>query len=73
MPPRLTAKEVRRAIERDKWYLHHQKGSLAFFRHATKPGYVTIAMHTGRIIAPGTMQMILRQSGLTAEEMLSLL
>jgi predicted RNA binding protein YcfA (HicA-like mRNA interferase family) len=73
MPPKLTAKEVRRAIERDGWYFRHQKGSHAYFRHDSKPGYVTIAMHTGRIIAPGTMQSILRQSGLTAEDMLSLL
>ncbi len=42
-------------------------------KHPRKPGYVTVAMHTGKIIPPDTLQSILRQAGLAADELRDLL
>lgn len=73
MIPKLTAKETLRALQRDGWCRHHQKGSHVYLKHPSKKGYVTVAMHTGKTIPPDTMQRILQQSGLSAEELVSLL
>jgi len=35
--------------------------------------YVTVAMHSGRDVARGTLKSILSQAGMTADELLELL
>jgi predicted RNA binding protein YcfA (HicA-like mRNA interferase family) len=51
-------------IEDDGWYLVRTRGSHRHFKHLTKPGLVTIAGHPGVDIPKGTLNSILKQSGL---------
>ena len=65
--PTVTAKEAIRALRRDGWQITSQVGNHAHLTHATKPGKVTVAMHGGTI-KDGTMNSILKQAGLTADQ-----
>jgi predicted RNA binding protein YcfA (HicA-like mRNA interferase family) len=58
-----TAKELRKLIEADGWYLVNQEGSHAQFSHKTKTNRVTIPMHNGDINKK-TANSILKQAGL---------
>ena len=71
--PRVTARETERAIVRDGWLLEDSEGSHRQYRHLSKPGYVTIAFHAGRIIDPKTLKSIIRQAGLTVDQFRALL
>ena len=53
-----------RMIEDDGWYLVGTKGSHRQFRHATKPGRVTVPGHLGDELAPGTLSSVFKQAGL---------
>ena len=61
MPPRLTVREVIRMLDADGWYLVATKGS---HRHNIKAGRVTVAGKPSEEVAPGTLNSILKQSGL---------
>ena len=41
--------------------------------HPTKPGLVTVPVHAGKTLPPGTLSNILKQTGLTADEFRRLL
>jgi predicted RNA binding protein YcfA (HicA-like mRNA interferase family) len=72
--PRVTGAETLRALRRAGWYVDHQKGSHVYLRHADRPGMrVTVAAHTGEMIAPKTLQSILEQAGLSADDLRRLL
>jgi predicted RNA binding protein YcfA (HicA-like mRNA interferase family) len=60
----LKVREVIRLIEEDDWFLVSTRGSHRQFKHATKPGRVTIAGHMSDDLAPGTLNSILKQAGL---------
>ncbi len=51
-------------IERDGWYLVATRGSHRQFKHMFKPGRVTVAGKPSDDVAPGTLDSILKQSGL---------
>jgi len=51
-------------IEHDGWYFISQKGSHRQFRHPTKKGRVTIPGNLSDDLLPGTVNSILKQSGL---------
>ena len=51
-------------IEDDGWYLLVTKGSHRQFRHAAKPGRVTVPGHLGDELAPGTLSSVFKQAGL---------
>jgi len=57
-------REAIKLIEGDGWRLVRIKGSHRQFRHAVKPGTVTIAGRLGVDVPIGTMNSILKQSGL---------
>jgi predicted RNA binding protein YcfA (HicA-like mRNA interferase family) len=57
-------KEVIKRIEGDGWYEVTVRGSHRQFKHASKPGRVTIAGHPNDDLAPGTYNSILKQAGL---------
>lgn len=57
-------REVIRMIEEDGWYLIGTKGSHRQFRHASKPGRVTVPGHPNDDLAPGTLNSVLKQAGL---------
>ena len=72
--PRVTAREVQRAIERDGWVSAGGKGGHRQFTHPTKRGRVTIPTHGGgAILPPGTIKSIIAQAGLTVDEFTDLL
>jgi predicted RNA binding protein YcfA (HicA-like mRNA interferase family) len=71
--PRVTARQAERAIFKDGWYLEKSSGGHRQYRHAAKGGYVTIALHSGTILAPKTLKSILDQSGLSVDEFIALL
>jgi len=56
--------EVLRLIHDDGWYLVATRGSHRQFKHPTKPGRVTVAGKPSDDLAPGTLNSILKQSGL---------
>ena len=51
-------------LSEDGWYLASTKGSHRQFKHPSKPGRVTVAGKTSDDLAPGTLNSILKQSGL---------
>ena len=56
--------EVLRLIHDDGWYLVATRGSHGQFKHPSKPGRVTVAGKPSDDLAPGTLNSILKQSGL---------
>lgn len=51
-------------LEADGWFLIATKGSHRQFKHLAKPGRVTVAGKPSDDLAPGTVNSILKQSGL---------
>jgi predicted RNA binding protein YcfA (HicA-like mRNA interferase family) len=60
----MKVKDIIRRIMDDGWYLVATKGSHRQFKHLTKPGRVTVAGKPSDDLAPGTLNSILKQSGL---------
>ncbi|WP_411969116.1 type II toxin-antitoxin system HicA family toxin [Mesorhizobium sp. CA15] len=52
------------SLEADGWYLVATKGSHRQYKHKTKAGRVTVAGKPSEEVAPGTLNSILKQSGL---------
>jgi predicted RNA binding protein YcfA (HicA-like mRNA interferase family) len=71
--PRVTAREAERAILEDGWYGVGGSGSHRQYRHPTKGGRVTIAMHTGVVLKPKAIASIIAQAGLTVDQFRALL
>jgi predicted RNA binding protein YcfA (HicA-like mRNA interferase family) len=55
---------VLRMLRDDGWFLVATRGSHRQFKHATKPGRVTVPGKPADDLAPGTLNSILKQSGL---------
>jgi predicted RNA binding protein YcfA (HicA-like mRNA interferase family) len=53
-----------RLLRDDGWFLIAVRGSHRQFRHATKPGRVTVPGKPSDDLAPGTLNSILKQAGL---------
>ena len=71
--PRITARDARRAIERDGWYHVGGSGSHQQFTHPSKPGRVTIAFHGAATLKADTLKRIIQQAGLTVDQFVALL
>jgi len=71
--PRITAQDLLRALRKDGWRTSRQEGSHITLKHPTKPGYVTVAYHSGTVLNPKTLARILDQAGLAADELRGLL
>jgi len=56
--------EVLRMLQADGWYLVATRGSHRQFKHHAKPGRVTVPGKPSDDLAPGTLNSILKQSGL---------
>jgi predicted RNA binding protein YcfA (HicA-like mRNA interferase family) len=61
---RMKVGEVLRMLHADGWYLVATRGSHRQFKHPNKPGRVTVAGKPSDDLAPGTLNSILKQSGL---------
>ena len=57
-------REVIRILETDGWYLVATRGSHRQYKHASKPGRVTVAGKESDELAPGTLNSVLKQAGL---------
>jgi predicted RNA binding protein YcfA (HicA-like mRNA interferase family) len=57
-------RDVIRLLEKDGWFQIRTKGSHRQFQHFVKPGTVTVAGKTGMDVPIGTLNSILKQSGL---------
>ena len=60
-------RDIIRVVEADGWQLARTAGSHMQYRHATKPGTVTISAggKLSRDVPAGTLQSIRRQAGLS--------
>jgi predicted RNA binding protein YcfA (HicA-like mRNA interferase family) len=61
---RVKVRDVIRLIEDDDWFLVATRGSHRQYKHAVKPGRVTIAGKPSDDMAPGTLNSVLKQAGL---------
>lgn len=59
-----TVKEIIRLIERDGWFHLATRGSHRQFKHAAKPGRVTVAGKLSDDLSPAMENSILKQAGL---------
>jgi predicted RNA binding protein YcfA (HicA-like mRNA interferase family) len=57
-------RDVVKMLEDDGWAVVRQRGSHRQFKHAAKPGLVTVAGKPGDDLAPGTLNSVLKQAGL---------
>ncbi len=60
----MKVRDVLRMIEQDGWFLVATRGSHRQFKHPSKAGRVTVAGKPSDDLAPGTLDSILKQSGL---------
>ncbi|MDE2299559.1 MAG: type II toxin-antitoxin system HicA family toxin [Burkholderiales bacterium] len=56
--------EILRMLQSDGWYHVATRGSHRQFKHAIKPGRVTVPGKPSDDLAPGTLNSILKQAGL---------
>jgi predicted RNA binding protein YcfA (HicA-like mRNA interferase family) len=62
--PFMKIRDAIRMLEADGWRLVAVRGSHRQFKHAVKPGRVTVAGKPSDDLAPGTYASILKQAGL---------
>ena len=60
----MKVRDVIKMLEDDGWFEVRQRGSHRQFKHASKPGLVTVAGKPGDDLAPGTLNSVLKQAGL---------
>lgn len=60
----MKVREVIRMIEADGWFLVATRGGHRQYKHRSKPGRVTVAGKLGDDLAMGTLNSVLKQSGL---------
>jgi predicted RNA binding protein YcfA (HicA-like mRNA interferase family) len=63
----MKVREVITLLEADGWHVVATRGSHRQFKHATKPGRVTVAGKPSDDLAPGTLNSVLKQAGLKGE------
>jgi predicted RNA binding protein YcfA (HicA-like mRNA interferase family) len=71
--PRITGRELARALGKLGWVVVAQKGSHAQFKHPSRGGRVTVPLHAGETIGPGLLRSILSQAGVTVEQLRAVL
>jgi predicted RNA binding protein YcfA (HicA-like mRNA interferase family) len=62
-------KKIIKLVEKDGWYLVRTTGSHRHYKHPVKKGIVTIAGHPDMEIAKKTLNCVLKQAGLTRDDM----
>jgi predicted RNA binding protein YcfA (HicA-like mRNA interferase family) len=60
----MKVKELIALLESDGWSQIRQRGSHRQFRHAIKPGTVTVSGKPSVDVPPGTLNSVLKQAGL---------
>ena len=64
----MKVRDLLRLLENDGWILNRTRGSHRQFKHPTKPGLVTVAGKLSADVPKGTLNAILKQSGLKEEK-----
>jgi predicted RNA binding protein YcfA (HicA-like mRNA interferase family) len=64
----MKVREIIRLLEREGWVLVATRGSHRQYRHPLKPGRVTVAGKPSDVLAPGTLNSILKQARLKETE-----
>lgn len=71
--PALTARKLLGALQRAGYSIHHSTGSHYYLKHPARPEVrITVPYHPGDL-KRRTVQSILRQAGLTADQLIELL
>jgi len=60
----MKVRDVIRLLEGEGWFLVETRGSHRQYKHPVRPGRVTVAGKPSDDLAPGTLNSILKQSGL---------
>ena len=60
----MKVKDIIRLLEGEGWFLVATRGSHRQYKHPVRPGRVTVAGKPSDDLAPGTLNSILKQSGL---------
>ena len=60
----MKVREVLKLLKKDGWYRVPSRGGHRQFKHATKPGRVTVSGKSSDDLPPGTLNSILKQAGL---------
>ncbi|MBR0751386.1 type II toxin-antitoxin system HicA family toxin [Bradyrhizobium jicamae] len=60
----MKVRDIIRLLEEDGWFLVATRGSHRQYKHPVRPGRVTVAGKPSEDLAPGTLNSILKQSGL---------
>jgi predicted RNA binding protein YcfA (HicA-like mRNA interferase family) len=60
----MKVKDIIRRLEEEGWFLVATRGSHRQYKHPVRPGRVTVAGKPSDDLAPGTLNSILKQSGL---------
>ena len=63
----MKVRDVIRLLEGEGWFLVATRGSHRQYKHPVRPGRVTVAGKPSDDLAPGTLNSILKQSGLKDE------
>ncbi|HYO30291.1 MAG TPA: type II toxin-antitoxin system HicA family toxin [Thermomicrobiales bacterium] len=71
--PRITARDLVRALKRGGWVTVRTTGSHIHLRHPERGALVTVPGHVGETIGPGLLKSILDQAGLAPDELKELL
>jgi predicted RNA binding protein YcfA (HicA-like mRNA interferase family) len=60
----MKVRDVLKLLNNDGWYLIVTQGSHRQYKHPAKPGRVTVAGKPNHDLPPGTLNSILKQTGL---------
>lgn len=71
--PRITGRQLLRALSRDGWRETRVKGSHHRLEHSNRSQKITVVVHAGAIVKPGTLQGILDDAGMTTDRLRELL
>jgi predicted RNA binding protein YcfA (HicA-like mRNA interferase family) len=71
--PRITAVELLRVLKHDGWETARQSGSHLILKHPKKPGRVVVPIHASVTLKPKTLLSVLKQAGLTVDDLSKLL
>jgi predicted RNA binding protein YcfA (HicA-like mRNA interferase family) len=71
--PRATGKDTLKALQRAGFAVVRTRGSHHYLYNRDKDILVTVPVHAGRTLAPKTLLSILKQAGLTPEQLAELL
>lgn len=71
--PRITCRDLVRALRRAGFEERRQRGSHLTMRRQSDGKRVTVPVHEGQTVPVGTLRAILRDAGLTVEDLMELL